>query len=166
MLLSTCVICNRCNLQHSNLQHVHLHHVQCVTRAICNTFNLNHIKFAPCAICNMYYLQHGQFATHAICNTCMTNQLDGSAGQTTMEEWRGPYLVSRVVPHLRSECPVIHPVHWKGVSLPRQRSSRTLKTLSNCKGFYRVFSAVERFLYLRDFFYYFDRFLISVWEIS
>ena len=45
-----------------------------------------------------------------------------------------------------------------GVTLPRQRSSRTLKTLSNCKGFYRVFSAVERFLYLRDFFYYFDRF--------
>ena len=56
------------------------------------------------------------------------------------------------------ECPVIPPVHWKGVTLPRQRSSRTLKTLSNCKGFYRVFSAVERFLYLRDFFYYFDRF--------
>ena len=54
--------------------------------------------------------------------------------------------------------PVIPPVHWKGVALPRQRSSRTLKTLSNCKGFYSVFSAVERFLYLRDFFYYFDRF--------
>ena len=47
-------------------------------------------------------------------------------------------------------CPVIPPVHWKGVALPRQRSSRTLKTLSNCKGFYSVFSAVERFLYLRD----------------
>ena len=47
---------------------------------------------------------------------------------------------------------------WKGVALPQQRSSRILKTLSNCKGFYRVFSAVERFLYLRDFFYYFDRF--------
>ena len=25
------------------------------------------------------------------------------------------------------ECPVIPPVHWKGVALPRQRSSRTLK---------------------------------------
>ena len=49
------------------------------------------------------------------------------------------------------ECPVIPPVHWKGVALPLQRSSRTLKTLSNCKGFYSVFSAVERFLYLRDF---------------
>ena len=41
------------------------------------------------------------------------------------------------------ECPVIPPVHWKGVALPRQRSSRTLKTLSNCKGFYSVLSAVE-----------------------
>ena len=29
------------------------------------------------------------------------------------------------------ECPVIPPVHWKGVALPRQRSSRTLKTLSS-----------------------------------
>ena len=27
------------------------------------------------------------------------------------------------------ECPVILPVHWKGVALPRHRSSRTLKTL-------------------------------------
>ena len=53
------------------------------------------------------------------------------------------------------ECPVIPPVHWKGVALPRQRSSRTLKTLSNCKGIYSVFSAVERYLYLRDFFYNF-----------
>ena len=56
------------------------------------------------------------------------------------------------------EFPVIPPVHWKGVALPRQRSSRTMKTLSNCKGFYSVFSAVERFLYLRDFFYHFDIF--------
>ena len=56
------------------------------------------------------------------------------------------------------ECPVIPPVHWKGVALPQQRSSRILKTLSNCKGFYSVFSAVERFLYLGDFFYYVDRF--------
>ena len=65
------------------------------------------------------------------------------------------------------ECPVIPPVHWKGVTLPRQRSSRTLKTLSNCKGFYRVFSAVERFLYLRDFLNYFCfiDFFIYVWEI-
>ena len=49
------------------------------------------------------------------------------------------------------ECPVIPPVDWKGVALPQQRSSRTVKTLSNCKGFYSVFSAVERFLHLRDF---------------
>ena len=59
------------------------------------------------------------------------------------------------------ECPVIPPVHWKGVALPRQWSSRTLKTLSNCKGFYSVFSAVERFLGLRDFFDHFDRFFIA-----
>ena len=68
--------------------------------------------------------------------------------------WLWVVVVSRVVPHLRGECPVILP--WKGLALPRQRSSRTLKTLSNCKGFYSVFFAVERFLYLRDFFYYFD----------
>ena len=49
------------------------------------------------------------------------------------------------------ECPVIPPVHWKGVALPRQRSLRTLKTLSNCKGLYSLFSAVERFPYLQDF---------------
>ena len=55
------------------------------------------------------------------------------------------------------ECPVIPPVHWKGVALPQQRSLRTLKTLSIARAFI-VFSAVERFLYLRDFFYYFDRF--------
>ena len=46
------------------------------------------------------------------------------------------------------KCPVIPPVHWKGDALPQQ-TSRTLKTLSNYKGFYSVFSAVERFLYLR-----------------
>ena len=50
------------------------------------------------------------------------------------------------------ECPVIPPVHWKGFALPRQRSSRTLKTLSNCKGFYSVF------LVLRDFSCHFKRF--------
>ena len=38
---------------------------------------------------------------------------------------------------------VIPPVHWKGVALPRQRLSRTLKTLSNCKGFYSVFIEVQ-----------------------
>ena len=77
--------------------------------------------------------------------------------------------MSRVVPHLRvrgGECPVIPLVHWKGVALPRQRSLRTLKTITNCKGFYSVFSAVERFLYLRDFFYYFDRFFNFWFERS
>ena len=53
------------------------------------------------------------------------------------------------------ECPVIPPVHWKGVALPRQRSSRTLKTLSNFKGLFSMLSAIERFLYLRDMFYHF-----------
>ena len=57
--------------------------------------------------------------------------------------------VSRVVPHLRGECPVIPLVHWKGVALPRKRSSRTLKTFSNCKGFYSVFSAVDRSVFER-----------------
>ena len=56
------------------------------------------------------------------------------------------------------ECPLIPPVHWKVVALPRQRSSRTLQTLSNCQGLYSVLSAVERFLFLRDLFDYFDRF--------
>ena len=49
------------------------------------------------------------------------------------------------------ECPVIPPVHWKRVAFPLQRSSRTLKTLSNFKGLYSLFSAVERYPYLRDF---------------
>ena len=43
------------------------------------------------------------------------------------------------------ECPVIPPVHWKGVALPRQRSLRTLKTLSNLMAY------IVRFLQLRDF---------------
>ena len=66
------------------------------------------------------------------------------------------------------EYPVIPPIHWNGVALPWQRALRTLKTLSNCKGFYNVFSAVERFLYLRDFFYNFDLidFLIYLREVS
>ena len=59
--------------------------------------------------------------------------------------------VVKVVEVVRGECPFISPVIWKGVALSRQRSSGTLKTLSNCKGFYSLFSAVERFLYLRDF---------------
>ena len=51
----------------------------------------------------------------------------------------------------RGECPVIPPVHWKEVALPRQRSLRTLKTFYDLKGLYRLFSAVERFPYLKDF---------------
>ena len=50
----------------------------------------------------------------------------------------------RVVPHLRVECPVIPPVHWKGVALPRQRSSRTLRTLFNSRTY------IVGYLQLRD----------------
>ena len=58
---------------------------------------------------------------------------------------RGPNLVSRVVPHLRGECPVIPTVHWKGVVLPRQSSSRTLKIYPIVRAF------IVGFLQLRDF---------------
>ena len=114
--------------------------------------------FSPCTFASLHLctLAHLQFATCAVYNTCNLKHTP-----SPILKWRGPYLGSRVVPHLRGErgeCPVIPLVHWKGVALPRQRSSRTLKTLSNCKCFYSVFSAVEWFLYLRDFFYYFDRF--------
>ena len=48
---------------------------------------------------------------------------------------------------MEMKCPVIPLVHWKGFALSRQRSVRTLKTLSNL-------SAVKRFLGL----FWFDRF--------
>merc|ERR1711942_385744 len=105
--------------------------MQSASVAKCKCCKVQELQFATVALCNTCNLQHLHFATLAICNTC---NLKGG------------------------ECPVIPPVHWKGVTLPRQRSSRTLKTSSNCKGFYRVLSAVERFLYLRDFFFYFDGF--------
>ena len=44
------------------------------------------------------------------------------------------------------ECPVIPPVHPKGVALPQQRSSRTLRALSNLRAY------IVHFLRLRDFF--------------
>ena len=59
---------------------------------------------------------------------------------------RGGGSGSVIYPHLhygREECPVIPPVHWKGV--PWQRSSRTLKSLSNLEAF------MVCFLQLRDF---------------
>ena len=61
---------------------------------------------------------------------------------------RGLNLLSRVVPHLRGErgeYPVIPPVHLKKVALPRQRSSRTLKTFTNLSAY------IVCFLQLRDF---------------
>ena len=41
------------------------------------------------------------------------------------------------------ECPVIPPVHWKGVAFPRQRSSRTLKTLANLRAYIVCFLQFE-----------------------
>ena len=96
------------------------------------------------SIYNTCNFKHLEFATHEICNTCNLKNTPIS----TIWKWRGMG---------EGKCPVIPPVHWKGDALPQQ-TSRTLKTLSNYKGFYSVFSAVERFLYLRDFFYYFDIF--------
>ena len=55
-------------------------------------FNLI-IRIATRVICNMYNLQHVQFATRAIWRI----------PPPPLWKWRGPYLVSRVVPHLRGE---------------------------------------------------------------
>ena len=154
---ATLAIYNTCNIQH--LQYATLaisntcnsRHLQFTTLAICNTWNLQHLKFATLAIWNTCNLQHLQFATLAIWNTCNLQQLQfeeyphlhcGSEEGPTL--WVGLSLTWGV---RGGECPVIPPVHWKGVALPRQRSSRTLKTLSNFKGFYSVF------LQLRDFFW-------------
>ena len=49
--------------------------------------------------------------------------------------------------------PVILPVHWNGVALPLQRSFRTLRTLPNSRD--DIFSAVERYMYSRDYRNYF-----------
>ena len=50
------------------------------------------------------------------------------------------------------ECPVIPPVHWKGVALPRQRSSRTLKTLYITLAFIVCFQYLQICnICLRDF---------------
>ena len=68
--------------------------------------------------------------------------------------WRGPYLGSRVVPHLRGErgrVSCYSSGSLEGVSLPRQRPSRTLKTLSNSKPY------IVCFLQLRD---------LRIWKIS
>ena len=62
------------------------------------------------------------------------------------------------------ECPVIPLVHWKGVALPRQRSSRTMKTLYDCNSLNCLFSAVERSPYLRDILNYFG--FIDIFNIE
>ena len=68
--------------------------------------------------------------------------------------------MSSVVPHLRGECPIIPPVHWKGCALPRQRSLRTLKTVSNFNVLYSLFSTVKIFSIFESFLkmIWFDRF--------
>ena len=132
-------------------QHIQ-HTQQFATRVICNTCNLQHLKFATRENCNTWNLQHMQFGEYP-------HHHYGSEEGPTL--WVG---LSPTWGVRGDECPIIPPVHWKGVALPRQRSSRTLKTLSNCKGFYSVFSAVERYLYLRDFFYYYDRFFNFIFE--
>ena len=70
-----------------------LQHVQFATPAICNMFNLQHLQFAIHSICNTCNLQHMQFATCAIWRI----------PPSRLWKWRGPYLVCRVVPHLRRE---------------------------------------------------------------
>ena len=159
---ATPVSWNTCILQHMhfatcalwNMFTMQLAHY--ATQALCNTCNMQQVHYATSSLCSTCIMQHGYYKTHTLCNTRISTN-------------EGPYLVSRVVPHLRvrgGECPVIPQVHWKGVALPRQRSSRTLKTLSNCKGFYSVFSAVERFCIWEISFIILIDFSIYVWEIS
>ena len=156
-------ICNTCNLQylqfitHAICNSCNLQNVQSATCFIGNMCNLQHIEFATCAICNMCNLQHVQFATCAICNKCNLQHIQFEE-YLHLHYWseEGPTLwvgMSLTWGVRGGEYPVIPPIHWNGVALPWQRSLRTLKTLSNCKGFYNVFSAVERFLYLMHFFY-------------
>ena len=140
-----------------NLQHVNLQHVQFATCTIYITCNFQHVQFVTDTIYYICNLQHTQFATRqfaarAICNTCNLEHMQFATG-AICNMWNNAPIstikvksVSRVVPHLRglsSEYPVIPLVYWKGDALPWQRSSRTLKTLSNFKGF-----TVERFLLL------------------
>ena len=139
---------------------------QFATHAICNMYNLQHAQFATLAICNTYNFQHIQFSTRAIWYTCNWQQVQFATlaihntcnSQHVQLATYATYLVSKVVPHLRGErieYPVIPQVHWKGIALPWQRSPRILKNLSNFKGLYSLFSAVERFSYLRDSLNYF-----------
>ena len=149
--------------------------------AICNTWsNLQClVKFLTlCAICNTWCnLQDVKYATHAICNTLKNTPI------YTLE-------VKRVVPHLRGERGWVS--HSSG-SLERGCLS-SAEVIKNTEEFIQfqglilsVFwsweiSVFEWFLYLRDFFYHFDRFLelfkrdflnkvseisqIKVWELQ
>ena len=114
---ATLAICNTCNLQYVHFATnamcniCNLQHVQFETHAI-NTCNLQHIKFATGPTCNMPNLQHMQFATHEIQNTCNLQHMQLAICATfimyyarilpsPLWKWRGPYIVSRVVPHLK-----------------------------------------------------------------
>ena len=67
------------------------------------------------------------------------------------EEGPTLWVVSNVLGVRGVECPVIPLVHWRGVALPPQRSSRTPKTLPILRAY------IAYFLQLRD---------LCIWEIS
>ena len=99
--LQCCLHLNFATLAIFNLQHL-----QFATLAICNTCNFQHLHFATPALCNICTLQHLHIATLAICNTCdlqfaICNICN--LKNTPLCKWRGPYVVSRVVPHPRGE---------------------------------------------------------------
>ena len=157
MQLATRATCNTCNLQHMQFAT----HAIC-THTICNSCNFEHIRFSTLVICNMCNLQHVQFATRASCNTCNLQHLQFATSAiwrilpSPLWKWRGPYLVSRVVPHLRGERGWVS-CHSSGSLEGGCPSSAEViedtEDFIQFDGLYSPFSAVERFLYLRDFFW-------------
>ena len=117
--------------------------------------------------CRITTLQLGNFATLQLCNfaTCNLHNAMCKNTPSLRQKGRGPTLWvewSLTLGVRGGECPAIPLVLWKGVALPRQRSSRTfsvlddlLMTLSNFKSFYSLLSAFVRFLNLRDFLFFF-----------
>ena len=132
--------------------------MQLATRAACNTFNLQYLQLTTHAIRNMCHLQHVQFATRAICNmynlqhvqlvTCSMSIMQcARIPPYPLWKWRGPYLVRRVVPHLRGVMSFFrfflargHQGHWR------------LQTFAKA---YIVFSLQFDFLNLFDLIYFF-----------
>ena len=74
--------------------------------------------------------------------------------QSPLWKWRGPYLLSMVVPHLMGKREWVSWHSYSG-ALPEQRSSRTLTTFTNFKGLYSLLSSDEGFFYFRDLLYHF-----------